>query len=127
MFGNLLRAIFWTAVTAAFIPAGFSAAPDGLFAREAQHLFISSDAKAHSTQLGAQAQAQTHEFCQNQSEACAVGEQFLGFTEIIATIAGQRAQDWAHEQLATAPSAQTEITELDAILADMNANTSARK
>ena len=46
MLRNVLRAVFWTAVTAAFVPAGFSAAPDGAFARETRELIIATDAMA---------------------------------------------------------------------------------
>ena len=89
MLRNVLRAIFWTAVTAAFVPAGFSAAPDGAFARETRQLVLATDALSASQDLTRQAGHQTRNFCNDQAEACAVGQQLASFSSIVAGVVGE--------------------------------------
>ncbi|WP_022701797.1 hypothetical protein [Oceanicaulis alexandrii] len=130
MLRTVLRAIFWTAVTAAFIPAGFSAAPDGAFARETRELIIATDALDNSRGLTRQAGQQTREFCNEQSEACAVGQQLASFSSLVMGVVSDRAQSWAADQRAQAPLAPGALPQdapaqsLDALLADVTRETS---
>lgn len=130
MLRNVLRAIFWTAVTAAFVPAGFSAAPDGAFARETRELVLATDALNASEDLTRQAGQQTRQFCDDQAEACAVGQQLASFSTIVMGVVGDRAQEWAADQAApraidprTLP-AEAPAQSLDALLADVTRETS---
>ena len=130
MLRNVLRAIFWTAVTAAFVPAGFSAAPDGAFARETRQLVLATDALSASQDLTRQAGHQTRNFCNDQAEACAVGQQLASFSTIVMGVVGDRAQEWAADQAATRaidprtlPS-EAPAQSLDALLADVTRETS---
>lgn len=130
MLRNVLRAIFWTAVTAAFVPAGFSAAPDGAFARETRELVLATDALNASEDFTRQAGQQTRQFCDDQAEACAVGQQLASFSSIVMGVVGDRAQDWAADQAApraidprTLPS-EAPAQSLDALLADVTRETS---
>lgn len=130
MLRTVLRAIFWTAVTAAFVPAGFSAAPDGAFARETRDLIIVTDALDNSRDLTRQAGRQTREFCNEQSEACAVGQQLASFSSLVMGVVSDRAQNWAEDQRAQAPLAPAALPQdapaqtLDALLADVTRETS---
>jgi len=125
MLRNVLRAIFWTAVTAAFVPAGFSAAPDGAFARETRQLVLSTDALSTSQDLTRQAGHQTRQFCDDQAEACAVGQQLASFSSVVAGVVGDRAQQWAADQAAPRPADPLALPQnapaqsLDALLADV--------
>ena len=130
MLRNVLRAIFWTAVTAAFVPAGFSAAPDGAFARETRELVLPTDALNASEDFTRQAGQQTRQFCDDQAEACAVGQQLASFSTIVMGVVGDRAQEWAADQAAphaidprTLPS-EAPAQSLDALLADVTRETS---
>jgi hypothetical protein len=125
MLRNVLRAIFWTAVTAAFVPAGFSAAPDGAFARETRQLVLATDALSASQDLTRQAGHQTRNFCNDQAEACAVGQQLASFSSIVAGVVGDRAQQWAADKARTGSHDPLALPEgapahsLDALLADV--------
>jgi len=115
MIRNVIRAIFWTAVTAAFVPAGFSAAPDGAFARSASELWVAADAQTTSQTLSTQAHDRTNAFCTEQAEACAVGDQLLAFGSVMVNLAGQRAQTWVEDQqTAATPPAPAASADLDA-------------
>ena len=130
MLRNVLRAVFWTAVTAAFVPAGFSAAPDGAFARETRELIIATDAMTASEDLTRQAGQHTRSFCHDQAEACAVGQQLASFSSVVMGVVGDQAQQWAQDQAAprsTDPLAlppEAPAQSLDALLADVTRETS---
>ena len=125
MLRNVLRAIFWTAVTAAFVPAGFSAAPDGVFARETRELVLSTDALSASEDFSRQASHQTRQFCDDQAEACAVGQQLASFSSVVMGVVGDRTRRWAADQAQTGVSDPRALPEgapaqsLDALLADV--------
>lgn len=129
MLRNVLRAIFWTAVTAAFVPAGFSAAPDGAFARETRELVLATDALSTSEDFTRQAGHQTRQFCNDQAEACAVGQQLASFSSVVMGVVGDRAQQWAQDQASTRPVDPLALPDnapaqsLDALLADVTRET----
>ena len=113
----ILRAFFWIAVVAAFVPAGFAADQNGAFAREARAIF------AAPTQTGFEtAQVQADEFCATQSQACAVVEQFGVFGKIVSDVAVTRAERALHSRLneTEAPGA------LDVLIMEFDAADSSR-
>lgn len=136
MIRNTMRAFFWVAVTAAFVPAGFSAAPDGAFAKSAEDLWTASDAEHQTRILSRNASTSTSQFCQDQAEACAVGDQLAAFGGLIAGMVSDSAQDWmAEQQVQSAAdllnhtaealpgqSRPRSQSELDALLTQMSSN-----
>jgi hypothetical protein len=106
----LLRAAFWMALVAAFVPAGFSADRDGAFARETFALL------SHPTETSFETpQIQTEQFCSTQSEACAVAEQFGLFSQFIANFAINRTEQEIESRL----SQPEQTASVDALLADL--------
>jgi len=85
----ILRAIFWIAVVAAFVPAGFSAPQDGAFAREASAIF-----QGASGVQSVSASQEARQFCLDRPEACAVASRFADFTGFTAQYAAARAEDY---------------------------------
>jgi len=132
MIRNTMRAIFWVAITAAFVPAGFSAAPDGAFARSAADLWKTYDAEQQTRVLTETANTSTSAFCEEQSEACAVGDQIAAFGGLLFNMVSDRAGDWvAEQQMQTSveylnttaealPAASRSPSELDALLTQMS-------
>lgn len=111
----ILRAAFWIAVVAAFVPAGFSAPQDGAFARETTALLaapVNDGARS--------AQSEAAQFCETRPEACEVGGRFAAFAGLVADIAGHQAQDWLETQAAP------EHAELTALIAEASVEPSAR-
>lgn len=139
MIRNTMRAIFWVAVTAAFVPAGFSAAPDGAFAKSAEDLWTASDAEQQTRILTHNASNSTSQFCQGQAEACAVGDQLAAFGGLLFGMVSDSAQDWmAEQQVQSAADLLNHTAEalpgqgqtrspsdLDALLTQMSSNPAA--
>ena len=117
----VLRAIFWIAVVAAFVPAGFSAAPDGPFAREASALFSSPTVQTASVAT----RDRTSEFCAEQAEACEVGSQFARYAGFVTQFAAARAETLLEARLETEPAAADPVA-LDALMAEMAQSSAAR-
>lgn len=84
-----IKAAFWTLVVAAFVPAGFHAAPDGVFAQET--LRIASDFNLGDTSREATMVAE--DFCSDRAETCRVVEEFGQVAGFVATMAADRAED----------------------------------
>lgn len=103
----ILRALFWTAVVAAFVPAGFTAAENGVFAREARALF-----QAPAENSFASAQHHSAEFCGEQSEACAVMDQFSRYGAFLTELAVHKADQVLEDRLAGHPDAPSNLDEL---------------
>ena len=94
----LLRAAFWTAVVAAFVPAGFSASEDGAFAKRTYALF-SEPAEGGAQALSAEVEVRADTLCAERREACALGEEALTLTRLLAGEAAQRAGAWVEAEM----------------------------
>lgn len=113
------RAIFWTAVVAAFVPAGFSAPEDGVFAREARAVL---DQPARQ---GVQAaRVETTRFCQAETAFCTVARELASFAGILGGVAADRAEHAVAERLE--PAEQSRPRSLDAVLEDVARERNAR-
>ncbi len=84
-----IRAVFWTLVVAAFVPAGFHAAPDGVFAQETQRIAGDFNARSANREMT----SVTADFCVDRAEACRVVEEFGQVAGFVATIAADRAEE----------------------------------
>lgn len=110
----ILRAVFWIAVVAAFVPPGFSAA-GGLFASDMERLLAEPAARA-SQSLQSQAapatQTQRHEtgICADYGELCDIWDHVTGFGGYVGTVALSQADamiESARETSSAKPAAQT--------------------
>ena len=103
----LFRAVFWTAVVAAFIPAGFYAPSDGAFARQAEQV-------AHTTrQAGMRSPVEAAEVCTGREALCETASEFVQFAGWTASLAAGRAES-AYQDI----TAAREQTSREARLAD---------
>ncbi|XBQ15112.1 MAG: hypothetical protein ABL308_09075 [Oceanicaulis sp.] len=113
------RAIFWTAVVAAFVPAGFSAPEEGAFAREARAVL---DRPAREGVYVAQ--AETARFCEAETAFCTVARELGAFAGLVGGVAANRAEQALEERLA--PSEQASARSLDSVLEEVARERHAR-
>jgi hypothetical protein len=87
----MLRAGFWIAVVAAFVPAGFSAPENGAFAREAQALLSvpAREAALAAADTGGVLEAG---FCADHGHVCAVGRSLADYASLVTEAAAARAR-----------------------------------
>jgi len=84
-----IKAVFWTVVVAAFVPAGFSAPVDGAFAAEATRIAAQFDADGATGDMTAAAS----ELCAGREETCEVAGEFAQFAGFVVNIAADRAEE----------------------------------
>ncbi len=84
-----IKAVFWTLVVAAFVPAGFHAAPNGVFAQETQR--IAGDFGAGNTNRDVA--LATEDFCAERAETCQVVEEFGQVAGFVVSMAADRAEE----------------------------------
>ncbi|MFC4724402.1 hypothetical protein [Glycocaulis abyssi] len=109
----ILRAAFWLAVVAAFVPPGFTAA-GGLFASDMERLLAEPAARA-SESLQAQtapapARSQQTGICADYGELCDIWDHVTGFGGYVGSVALSQADamiETAREAEATKPARQT--------------------
>lgn len=89
-----LRAAFWTAAVAAFVPAGFNAPLDGPFARNAE--IIAASALHGDMMTG----LQDGGVCEGRESLCETLGEFANFAGWAASIAGDRIESAVETQLA---------------------------
>jgi len=80
------RAIFWTLVVSAFLPAGFYAPQDGAFARHAEEIASNTLSEA------AERPVNTAAICQGREALCDTVGEFGRFAGWAATMAADRAE-----------------------------------
>lgn len=110
----LLRAAFWIAVVAAFVPPGFSAA-GGLFASDVERLLAEPAARAAASLQQEQAAlpaARTHDsgICADYGELCEIWTHVTGFGGYVGTVALSQADSMieaARETETAKPAART--------------------
>ncbi|GGH06323.1 MAG TPA: hypothetical protein DF715_12925 [Oceanicaulis sp.] len=112
----ILRAAFWIAVVAAFVPPGFSAA-GGLFASDMERLLAEPAARAaQSLQQqpqpapGAQMTSHATGICAEYGELCDIWDHVTGFGGYVGTVALSQADamiEASRETGSAKPAAQT--------------------
>lgn len=88
----LLRALFWIAVVAAFVPPGLNAAGT-LFASEAEQTLSPA-----AEQLAVRARTDTSTFCNDHAELCRAADNARAFAGLAGGMAASAAQDWLAER-----------------------------
>ncbi|MGY6661667.1 MAG: hypothetical protein ACXIVO_05035 [Glycocaulis sp.] len=110
----ILRAVFWIAVVAAFVPPGFTAA-GGLFASDMERMLAEPAARAaqslHS-ETAQPAQTRAHEtgICAEYGELCEIWDHVTGFGGYVGSVALSQADamiESARETSSAKPAAQT--------------------
>ena len=104
-----IKAVFWTLVVAAFVPAGFHAAPNGVFAQETYR--IAGDLNAGSTNR--EVASMTQDFCAERAETCQVVEEFGQVAGFVANLAADRAED-----VLNSPAAQETVLTAEQLFAE---------
>lgn len=109
------RAIFWTLVVSAFLPAGFYAPQDGAFARHAEEIASNTLSEA------AERPVNTAAICQGRESLCETVGEFGRFAGWAATLAADRAEtafdDFAASRAETRAQAETLRTAEDVFAA----------
>jgi hypothetical protein len=116
-----VRAVFWTAVVAAFVPAGFGAQNDGAFAREARAVL-----EAPARETAEAARAETGRFCQSEGQFCTILRELGGFVGLVGGVAATRAEEALEARLSVVVEDPAEANALDSLIADRLDETPAR-
>jgi hypothetical protein len=88
-----IKAIFYTLIVAAFVPAGFYAAEDGMFAQETTRIAADFQAGEARDSMGATVSSASTDFCAERAEVCQVAGELLQFTGFVVDVAADRAED----------------------------------
>ncbi len=112
-----VKAVFWTLVVAAFVPAGFSAPVDGAFAQEAAVIAGQFNAREASGDL----QAAANDVCAGREQACALVGEAADIAGFMVSLAADRANAIAERH---ADAAETEA--IDQLFAEAVSDQPAR-
>ncbi len=114
-----IKAIFWTLLVAAFVPAGFHAAPDGVFAQETTRIAAEWNAESFHTANTNTVDSATRDFCQNRQETCQVASEFGQVAGFMMNMAADRAEDAIASRSSRAPaSAQDAVLTAEELFAE---------
>jgi hypothetical protein len=83
-----IRAVFWILVVAAFVPKGFSAPLDGMFAEEATRIAGQFETHGAAGEMTAAAEG----LCAGREQTCEVAGEFAQFAGFVVNIAADRAE-----------------------------------
>jgi|GEM_PF-4021123 hypothetical protein len=103
----IFNAVFWTALVAAFTPQGFSAPPDGTFARTVSAYF-SEPAESTFGRTRDEAEA----LCLRETQACAVVNELARYTGFVASVAADRAERAYEERMSEHRAAPANLEQL---------------
>ena len=85
----LIRAIFWILVVVAFVPKGFSAPSDGMFAEEATRIAGKFETNRAASDMATAAEG----LCAGREQTCEVAGEFAQFAGFVVNMAADRAEE----------------------------------
>lgn len=88
-----IRAVFWTLVVAAFVPAEFSAPLDGAFAQEATRIAATLETDGANRSMASDMNAAAGDLCAGREQTCQVAGKFAQFSGFIMNMAADRAEE----------------------------------
>lgn len=99
-----IKATIYTLIVAAFVPAGFHAAPDGAFAEEATRIAAEWNGEGQAPASFHTVNTATSDFCAQRREACQVAGELGEVAGFVFSMAADRAEDALESHSRRAPA-----------------------